>query len=574
MRTIYAILCFLALGWPTQATAASHAGTAGLKNDIAIHKVAQRSAIRQANRSGAIHKAPDDVITDAPGTDQLYFRDVAGFGISFDGMPLILEGTGVAQKIRTNGDDIYMYSPSFSFPTDSWIKGSFTDEGMEFALPQTILSTVEGDEEWSFELNYELNIFELVHDDDFGDYYDIPESDVPNSIILKKQEDGSYGYEPEIVECYDAEYEEYYNLPKYIVAVTISYDPEDYYPEWTFYGDFFDNLTLFEQTPVEAPADLKLDDWTVVSNGHGHTAQVGFAGNDVYFKGLFPTMPEAWLKGSVDGNQVVIPCGQYIGVNEDQRAFCFFYAGKMETWFDEELWTTHVEMERDENAILSYDVKALRMNTEQGFALFTSEEAVASTDNLPTPTIMVQPANISKVPESPKIIDYVEYGRWGNYAMVEFTTSTLNDEHYWIGSSANFSYRIISDGKPVIFAPGDDYPGIEEEMEWIPYDFTDYWSIQIDPALVGDKDQHIVSFHVESKEYSALQARYVDPTDGTEYVGQPTVFWGEMNGIGDVEASGNEALFFNLQGMPVKELRKGQIAIKVVDGKAVKTVIR
>lgn len=528
-----------------------------------------------SSRKKSTHKTRSeaDVITEAPGEESIYFRNVEGFSVDFMGMPIILTGSGVAQKMKFDGDDVYMFSPSFTFPTDSWIKGSLTDEGLVFPLPQSIFREYDDDPDYGYEMFYDLNYFQLYHDDDYGDFYAMPYDDVPNALILKKQEDGSYGYEPELEECYDSEDEVTYYLPKFIVAVTMNFSEEGYEPDWCFYGDFYDHLIPFDRTPVTAPSDLQLEEWTVTSDGAGHNFNIGFSGDDVFFQGLFSTMPQAWLKGSVEDGKVSIPCGQYIGINEEAKAFCFFYAGDMKAWFDEEVWADRVEMVPTEAALLEYDAEAKHMTTDQGFALFTSEELVAASDYIRHPNIMKQPADISRVPEVPEVIDYIEFGHWGNYAMVEFLTSTLNADGYLIGNDSDFSYRLISDGEPIIFSPGDDYPELEEEMEWIPYDFTDYWSIQIDPSLIGNFAQHIVSYHVESKEYTALQARYIDPVSGQEFVSEPKIFWSAENSVESVSADTAGDIYFNLQGMTVSNPTPG-LYIKIRNGKATKVFVK
>lgn len=578
MKTLYTLLLSAIAGTAVGATfpaghSPEYVGAVrcdGLQK-TSLQKLKSQSSHQNINAKRAASADSEEiVITDAPGVEKIFFRNVEGFGLNFAGMPDIYTFGGIAQKMRFDGDDVYMYSPVSSYPTESWIKGSLTEDGMIFPLPQTIQRDFDDDPEWGYDIRYELNIFQL-YDEGEGLWYDNMEDNRPNEIFLKKQEDGSYGYVPEMMTLYSEEYDEYYQMPKYIVAVTASWDPEFYIPEWMGYGDFYDNIKMIDQTPVVAPEGISFAPWTVVSEGAGHIAEVGFDKEDIYFKGLFPSMPEGVVKGSVADGKVSLPCGQYVGINEVDNVFCFFYAGVMEHWFDEDIWAQHFDIDIDKEAILEYDAANNKMTTDQGFVLFTSEEAFMSSDYLQTPTIMIQPEEISLIPSQPEILDYLEYGYWGDYCMVEFQTNNLDDDGYWLGPDSCFSYRIISDGTPVVFTPSDDYPFIEEEMEWIPYDFTDDFTFMNDPYLIGDYSDHIVSIHVESEEYTALQVRFVDPKDGKEYLAEPEVFWGVQTSVSGIGTEASEAEYFNLQGMRIYRpeglciIKKGEKAsLKIV----------
>ena len=45
----------------------------------------------------------------------------------------------------------------------------------------------------------------------------------------------------------------------------------------------------------------------------GYTLNVVRDGNDIYIQGLFDYLPEAWIKGAMDGNTAHFPSGQYVG---------------------------------------------------------------------------------------------------------------------------------------------------------------------------------------------------------------------------------------------------------------------
>ncbi|MBR6962857.1 MAG: hypothetical protein IKH86_04410 [Prevotella sp.] len=70
---------------------------------------------------------------------------------------------------------------------------------------------------------------------------------------------------------------------------------------------YFDGLYLLYTK--EGPYD-GYDDYTSV---HGVSKDVIIDGNDVYIKGLSILNPDGWIKGTINGNKVVFPTGQYVG---------------------------------------------------------------------------------------------------------------------------------------------------------------------------------------------------------------------------------------------------------------------
>lgn len=44
---------------------------------------------------------------------------------------------------------------------------------------------------------------------------------------------------------------------------------------------------------------------------------VGLDGEDIYIKGIWDGLPEAWVKGRVSGNTVTLDGGQYLGIYQD-----------------------------------------------------------------------------------------------------------------------------------------------------------------------------------------------------------------------------------------------------------------
>ena len=95
----------------------------------------------------------------------------------------------------------------------------------------------------------------------------------------------------------------------------------DYETVYTYSHDYEEPQTV----TITAPADLVTETWTAVGHQYVEQAEqsfrsnvtVGFDGNDVYVKGMFSDFPEAWMKGTIEGNTITFKGLQYQGLYYD-----------------------------------------------------------------------------------------------------------------------------------------------------------------------------------------------------------------------------------------------------------------
>lgn len=91
------------------------------------------------------------------------------------------------------------------------------------------------------------------------------------------------------------------------------------------------NAPLKAPAVVTPPSGLTTKEYPIRALLNGSTdfkgkAYVGIDGNDVYFKGLDHNMPEAWVKGTLDGTKVNIPI-TYLGESADGPHYLGEYYG-------------------------------------------------------------------------------------------------------------------------------------------------------------------------------------------------------------------------------------------------------
>ena len=274
---------------------------------------------------GAVKKLIDDsilpeldffytIVGEEPGEDTLvelpegvepedWYLDATG---SFMGY-MSVNQDALAVKVAFDGDDVYMSGLAYFFP-ESYVKG--TIKGDQIIVPSG----------------------QFLGGDDYGDEY------------LLGSEDGETI--SDIVFNYDAEGERFTSATAYIIENDASKDEISPWVTYTF-AEYYKNL--IPEEVVTPPADLETEvyifkaDEIVTDDGDGEDlgakaamtrkiavedvedegftfepvefeVNVGFDGDDIYVQGFAPDwQPEAWVKGTVDGNAVTFDDAQYLG---------------------------------------------------------------------------------------------------------------------------------------------------------------------------------------------------------------------------------------------------------------------
>lgn len=103
-------------------------------------------------------------------------------------------------------------------------------------------------------------------------------------------------------------------------------------------------------TLVELPEDAEVNPYMMVytdaSNNTASTpVNVAVVGTDVYFQGMSYYIPEAWVKGTMDGNVVTFPAKQYVGEYGTYGASYAFYNGDATFTYDADANTYTAEGE-------------------------------------------------------------------------------------------------------------------------------------------------------------------------------------------------------------------------------------
>jgi hypothetical protein len=147
------------------------------------------------------------------------------------------------------------------------------------------------------------------------------------------------------------------------------------YADQVSYYEYYDDVVLSHDKAelpdlVELPEDAEVNTWYLsASDSYDSPVQgevgVAIVGNDIYVQGLCSYLPEAWVKGTVDGQTATFASGQFYGTYYDTYNL-FFFGADVE---DDEL----VPME---NVVFAYDAENGILSTD-AFIVLGANQAMS-----------------------------------------------------------------------------------------------------------------------------------------------------------------------------------------------------
>ena len=354
--------------------------------------------------------------------------------------------------------------------SNTYIKGVDKGDVIEFAFPQCIMSYP--DEEGGVTNIYAHRMKYETTDDTGGWFFVDTDND---TVTLAKGEDGTLTADVLGGES--------------ILGMTT---PDG---TWYGYGNYNIVMTPGLEVAVTPPDGLETEEWVMISDGVGRTVEVGFYGTDVYLTNVFEYMPDCWFKGTIDGDTVVFPSGQFVGVNELIMFNAYFKAALLE--YDEELGEDII-IEQPE-AVCSYDAEKKVMVSDVDFALLAGPGFQLG--YVDKPTIRWQPADFEITLQNPVIVDCFNFDDYLKYGVLAFEMPALTKEGYALNPEYIF-FRMIVDGEEYEFEP-EDYSDIDEPMVWVPFLMDNY-------DIHSEGSYHRFDLFIDGVDVYGIQAKYDD----------------------------------------------------------------
>ena len=293
--------------------------------------------------------------------------------------------------------------------------------------------------------------------------------------------------------------------------------------------------------------------------------RVAIEGNDIFISGLSPYYPDAWVKGTLNGNKVVFKGKQYMGVDEIHNSHDYFMPIKKEhkemdlggglmVPYDSLIYTDEV--------VFDFDVQSKELSTNGNMIVSGGKEFVNSLYSYYNAS-MTPWDNKPGVPATPEINTLWPYDEDAGWGAIEFNMSSYDVDGNYL-DPANLYYRIYLDDKPYVYTP-DKHIDLVEDMTDVPYLFDgNDWLV--------NGDIRVTYFYRGDFTYIGVQAIYIDKNDNNKRYESPIVWYNNEAPAAVEEINANNAVksvyFTDLCGRKVTRPQHGIYirSIKKADG--------
>jgi hypothetical protein len=329
--------------------------------------------------------------------------------------------------VAFDGDDMYIRGLG-SMDETAWVKGTKNATG-----------------DYVFPAGQDLGLY---YDEDRLFFIGYADSKVTDAILTVDAAGGVYTFTTGIVE--NADYtDKMYTLLNIASGATISI--AESVPE--------------VPTVVEVPEGLQTESWIFSGTDYfdktsvARSVKVGFDGDDVYVQGISAEVPAAWIKGTLDGDQLTFKSGQFLG-GADSLFFIGYTMGSGISDY-----------------VMTYDEEAGKFTNDDANSLLGSnaykDKVQASVYEFYYTTKIAKIMERAATPATPSVTT-LRYTNVGN--VVEFNIPLIDTNSEGLVDSL-VSYKLYYDegdgeAKEVVFTT-DLYTKLTEDMTVVPYGFID-----------------------------------------------------------------------------------------------------
>ena len=255
--------------------------------------------------------------------------------------------------------------------------------------------------------------------------------------------------------------------------------------------------------------------------------------NDVYIKGLSEYLTDAWVKGTIADGVATFPAA-YMGVFE-------FWGDAYDLDFDGAVFTAS-----DDASVLS---------APDGYTTSVEGEVLDEFVNVTLTKALPEIAT----PATPTITDFTE-DDYGHYVLMNIPAKDVDGNDLF---AALLSYQLLIDrnGEQSVYEfTTDNYEFIEENMTVVPYNFTDYYDID-----VAGKQVYIYGDDID--DWNAIGVKSIYTVGGkSRETRESEIFWYPLKPTAISEVNTNnvvETSYYDLQGRKVDANATGLLIMQM-----------
>ncbi|MCR4603122.1 MAG: hypothetical protein K5683_06280 [Prevotella sp.] len=407
---------------------------------------------------------PNRLISDQPAGTHYYYSRSGDAYLYFFALYLNKLSGSVSEMVFGNDGKVYLknlitqYNLVAAEKIDSWVEGTIVDGTITFQLPQPVM-TVQGN-------TYYATLMTLSEDQ--------------NTFV--KQADQL------LVLDYDAETGQLSTPPgspfatgQQVVGLT------DLSGSWTGYADWNIDLRRVEDQPVVAPADLSTSEYTIAAEGFdGALGRVGFADNEIYVQGLYPSLPDTWAKGTIIGDKAVFASGQFLGADTTNDRFVYLFAATSSTVKNENGEEVVSYTLSNDDIVFNYD--ATTKSLTEGTLFVANNGKWDSTPVVTYANARICPfKEVAATPVSPRNLTIFEGGfsdynngyGWGH---LEFNLPNADSlGNYLVPEKLSYALftRVNGEERQLRLYSSDYQHQTEPVLDEVPYTYGDDWDVYV-----------------------------------------------------------------------------------------------
>lgn len=520
---------FFTLAFAVLAAAGASAYVVNQPADLAL-----RNAVPL--KADGITRASDEIITEQPeGEFTLMTKDCQSFKVNgLNTVTTQIYGSALSTVI--NGDTFYFTNPVAEFPADFWVKATISGNKISYKGAQPIAKAKVSDGGSPITI-YLVPMMYYVYDQSTqaGTYVVYPGM----SYDMEKGDDGVYRATDKTA----------------LLGVCYMFDEEeDPAWVWTGYGNRDITFREFNAESVKLPDTATPSEWIWNSDGTANKVSVAIDGTDFYVTGMDPTVKDGWVKGSIAGDKVTFPSGQYIGINQDYINFSYFFGASVTEQTNEDGITT-LSGELRDNVTFNYDADAQKIWTDgtagyilNGSSSSSREYQIAVFKDV---TVACQHRNPDALPAAPYNLVWSE-DEYGKSLDLEIPNYDVDGNFL---DNSKLYYEFFVDGKLYTFSP-EDYTDFTELTTRIPYTFTGY-----DFYMFGLS--HTVYFYFNSVNKLGVRTAYLN--ENGEWIYSATSVLGEQSVEGiDIDREIKAQEYFDATGCRVTSNAPGIQIVRTI----------
>lgn len=496
------------------------------KHDIDVKTAKPQKYATDKTRFSGVKKAGNVSRSDAPTTDpsgeeKVYVTNwMQLFGSA------IVDNTGLAHRVRFASDGKVYFHDFFAIGNDGWIEGSIDGNGL-ITIPTHQIIPQSGP--YGDDMTLELSTF-VIEEESMHSVVDME----AESFTLQLKEDGS------------------------IVSSDIDLPWEErHYPVAIFGDKVFAlcgaiNMVPLSDKPVAPPSGIDPVEYSYSFRQQDFYAKATvvngiFDGDDVYFSGLCPSIPETWIKGTFndDHTKLVFQSGQYMGFGQYHHYFTAAHKNPDASDSDPSVpgWL------KDEELVLDVAPDGVSFSFDSGNYFAVTIDG-----------------DVSYVLRSSKLTPYPP----AEYAAPIKPLITIGSELLWLEADflpfvqpnvdvngnyldvANLSWRMYYDDELFSFQPSE-YWYLENETQEIPYCYSDDW----DFIVYTDVMEECVAIY--RTDYKTIGIESVYRTGDQCLVSDRAYFYSQSSSVKDIETESEllESGYFDLSGRKVSKPAPG-----------------